>query len=164
MNRSYQRCIIAFTALMIASGAFAKPDVETGKFDLVCRLHARFVKKMHPTYEGSWAMPKDSWRGIQRFAINLNSGRIRDVDTVERCAKSVCNSLDNTDDTDIQRVDKTHIIISAHPFRKWSIRHKDGWFESHYVVSPYTTQLTTGVCRRAIFTGFPAVPRLKRTQ
>jgi hypothetical protein len=159
MDRSFIHFKIGLIALTLGVGIAAKVAPELRKFDLVCRLHSRFVRELHPTNKDIWAMPTDSWRGTERFSVDLDGMKIRDIGATEKCVKSVCNFIENSKDLHINRLNKDYILVSTHPFRKWNIRRIDGWFESHYVVSPYKTQLTTGTCRRAPFSGFPVLPR-----
>jgi hypothetical protein len=153
---------LGFLILLTVGLIAARPNPHVQTFDLVCQLHSRFVREYHPENEDIWAMPTDSWRGGARFAVDLKSLKMRDVSGAEYCAKHVCNSLKKTSDMKIARFNHDYIFVSSHPFRRWSIRRRDGWFESHYVVSAYRTQLTTGTCRKAKFSGFPVLRQLMR--
>jgi hypothetical protein len=162
MDRSIDYFKIALIALEIGIGIAAKSPSESRKFDLVCRLHSRFVREFHPKNQDIWAMPTESWRGARRFSVDLDSRKIRDIDATEFCAKNVCNFIEKTSDMHINRLDRVTIFVSIDPNRKWSIRLRDGWFESHYVVSAYKTRLTTGHCRQTKFSGFPVLRPLKQ--
>jgi hypothetical protein len=161
MDRSNFYLKIAITIAASIGGIAAKPPTSAQKFDLVCRLHERFVRELHPENTGVWAMPTESQRGNVRFSVDLDSRKIRNIDATNYCAKHVCNLIEKTSDTPIRRVNRRYIVVLDDLDQKWSIRRKDGWFESHHPVSPYLTQLTTGTCRKARFSGFPAkAPRL----
>lgn len=153
MNRKHLQSISGLAALAAASGLSAKSALPTAKFDLICRLHVRFVRELHPENHDVWMMPTDSSKGITRFSVDLDAGRIRDVTTTDFCAKNPCNSLAMTKDMRIRHYDSQYVYVLADKVQKWSIRRKDGWFESHHVVSPYMAELVTGKCRPAPFSG-----------
>jgi hypothetical protein len=158
------KSVFAGVALALASGTLNNPDwasVTPKHFDLICTTYSRFVYEKHPDNQDVWNMPTNSGRGIDRFAVDLTKGRMQNITAVQFCAKNICNAIQLSDYIDIEKVTKNYILLSTHRFRKFSIRRTDGWLESHYVVSAYRTQLTTGTCKLAPFSGFSVLKRLK---
>ena len=147
----------AIVAALFACSATALPP-NSNQFDLICDIHSRFVREVHTKYEGTWRMPVNSTHVTTRYAVDLKARKIMDIDYQKYCAANDCSQLPFSAATPIERVDPQFIVISSHPYLKWKIRRRDGWFVSNNVVDPYLAELSTGHCRRAKFSGLPAAP------
>jgi hypothetical protein len=115
-----------------------------GRFDLVCNLHYRVVADPHPERHRASPMGPSSGHFVDRYIVDLRARRY--CDSAE-CAE---RGVDH-----IARVTARQIVFIDRPYLSMSVRRGDGEYRSRLEEGDRIS-ITTGTCRRARFSGFPA--------
>ena len=141
--RMFTCAILIATALpACAAGQRAVPGRQ---FDLVCKTRGHLVKGNHPEWLGyaSYNGPS-TWKSNFRYAIDLNRRVYRDV-------------ADKADSgAHIYKMGDSAVILSKNKETEETYSIASGKYYNLDVLGPYISGVTTGHCRRAKFSGFPA--------